>query len=100
MSEQKNEVTPTENDVQPLARGHANLTFLSDGSISIDIDGAGMMDLWAASNLLKMKGDEIYIAGMTEMRNQLIAQQKEADAKDPTKRIIKAVNIPETKASN
>jgi hypothetical protein len=74
-------------------RGTITMTFLSDGSIDFNAN-VGMMDLWAASALLKIKGDEVYVSGMHEMKRQM----DEANAKDPVRRLVLAKEIPEAKA--
>ena len=93
MSEQNNqEQTETP---EKTVRGEVHLIFLSDGSIDFNAN-VGMMDLWAASKLLSIKGDEVYVSGMNEMRRQI----EEANAKDPARRLVLAKSIPEAKASN
>lgn len=95
MSEQKEPAQLNGNVEKPTVRGELKLTFLSDGSINIDADGiVGMMDMWASSRLCEVKGDEIYVQGMTMMRQAMAAEE----AKDPTKRLVLARELPEAKA--
>lgn len=76
-------------------KGTLILTFLSDGSIDMNADGTiGMLDLWAASRLLEVKGDEIYVMGNRMMKDAIAAEE----AKDPTRRIVTAKQIPEARA--
>jgi hypothetical protein len=90
MSEVNNpEVSETPDGV----RGQITMTFLSNGSIDFSAT-VGMMDLWAASALLKIKGDEVYVSGMHEMKRQM----DEANAKDPSRRLVLAQSINEAKA--
>ena len=84
------EELPESESENPVATGERGITliFHSNGSIDIrPVDGMndiGMMDLWAAAELLRIKGQEIYVAGMNEMRRQLEAQAKN----DPRKRLV------------
>ena len=66
------------------------LDFLSDGSIDFQAT-CGMMDLWAAAHLCQVKGDEIYVAGMHEMRRRMEEEAK----KDPKTRLVRAMALPQ-----
>jgi hypothetical protein len=96
MNEQNQPETPSEPEEQTNVRGSLNMSFLSDGTIKYDANGiVGMMDLWAASHLLQVKGDEVYVMGMRMLKEQLDA----ADRRDPVKRLVMATELPESKAS-
>ncbi len=70
------------------------LTFHSNGSIDFAANAIGMMDLWAASKLLSIKGDEVYVSGMNEMRLQMEQQAK----KDPMRGIVLVKGMPDVRA--
>ena len=93
MTEVKN---PVDNETsEKSVKGTLTLTFLSDASIDMNAEGTiGMMDLWAASRLLEVKGDEIYVMGNRMMKDAMAAEE----AKDPTRRLIVARDIPEARA--
>lgn len=67
------------------------LTFHSNGSIDFSANAIGMMDLWAASKLLSIKGDEVYVSGMNELR----LQAEQHNKKDPMRRIVLAKDLPD-----
>lgn len=93
MSEQSNPNAPETNEEKPSVRGELHLIFLSDGSIDFQAS-CGMMDLWSAAYLCQVKGEEIYVQGMNELRRQ----EAERQGKDPMRRIVLAQEIPEAKA--
>ena len=53
------------------------MTFHSDGKIDLESNAITVFDLWAVSNYLKMRGDEMYVQMQTQ------AKMAEAAAQNP-----------------
>ena len=46
------------------------VTYLSDGNVDVESNAMTVFDLWALSNYMKMRADEMYITVQTQQRVQ------------------------------
>ena len=53
------------NTGDPLTK-YLTVTYLSDGNIDVESNDMTVFDLWAMSNYLKMRADEMYISVQTQ----------------------------------
>jgi hypothetical protein len=54
---------------------YITVTYLSDGTVSVESNGITVFDLWSLSNYLKMRADEMYVSVQTKSRMEEAARQ-------------------------